>query len=563
MGEGPGEIGFDLSGIGSVLNRHNIRVPVNQREYAWEEHHVKALLQDIAAAIADDEPEYFLGTIVGIPRKAETLQIVDGQQRLATTVILLAAIRDYLKKLPAEQMRVDFIEREFLRSIDPEQQAFVPRLRLNTADASYFERRVLDSDEKAEATLPSHRRIDDAARIAKGHVAAVVQPHAEPKHGEVLNEVVRFMQLKARVGLFRTPTEVNAYRMFETLNDRGLKTSQADLVKNFLFGKSGDRIEEAQARWAGMKALLESLDDEDITITFLRQMLVSFYGHLRDHQIYETVQRYAGSTRQAIEFLGSLETVAADYVAILNPAHEKWNAYPASTRKAIHTLGYLRMKAMRPLMLSLTRTMPRKEADRAFRLLVDLVVRYLIVGGSRTGTAEQGLAGAAKNVSEGKITTAKSLLKELARLAPTDAEFQDQFKIATVSQARLARYYLRSLELQKRGSAAPAFVPNDSEDVINLEHVLPKKREGNWPQFTDEEADAFLNRIGNLALLRAKDNANQKSAGFSAKRVLYAASEFGLTKQVGRAKEWNTTAISDRQEQLAALAVETWPLKVK
>lgn len=563
MSDGPGETGFDLIGIGGVLNRHNIRVPVNQREYAWEEHHVKALLQDITGAIADDALEYFLGTIVGIPRAADTLQIVDGQQRLATTVILLSAIRDYLKKLPTENVRVSFIEQTFLTSIDPEQQQHVPRLRLNTADATYFERRILESDEKTEAKLPSHRRIDSAARVAKSHVAALVAPHADSKHGEVLNEVVRYVQLKARVGLFRTPSEVNAYRMFETLNDRGLKTSQADLVKNFLFGKSGERLEEAQAKWAGMKALLESLDDEDMTITFLRQMLVSFYGHLRDHQIYETVQRYAGSAKQVVEFLGSLETVAADYVAILNPAHEKWNAYPPSTRRAIHTLGHLRMKAIRPLMLSLSRTMPTKEADKAFRLLVDLVVRYLIAGGSRTGTAEQGFATAAKNVSEGKVATAKDLLKALEPLAPTDADFEDQFKIANVSQARLARYYLRALELQSKGDVAPAFVPNESEDVINLEHVLPKHREGNWPQFSDEEADAFVNRIGNLALLRAKDNSDQKSVGFAEKKAVYAASEFKLTKQMAKVKEWNADAITRRQDQLAALAVKTWPFKLK
>jgi hypothetical protein len=563
MSDRPAEIGFDLIGIGSVLNHHNIRVPVNQREYAWEEHHVKALFQDLAGAIADDAPEYFLGTIVGIPRSSDTLQIVDGQQRLATTIILLSTIRDYLKTLPTEKVRVDFIEREFLTSIDPEQQQHVPRLRLNTADADYFDRRVLGNDEKTDVKLPSHRRIDAAARLAKSHVAALVEPHAVSRHGEVLNEVVRYVQHKARVGLFRTPSEVNAYRMFETLNDRGLKTSQADLVKNFLFGKSGDRLEEAQAKWAGMKALLESLDDEDITITFLRQMLVSFYGHLRDHQIYETVQKYAGSPKHAVGFLGSLETVAADYVAILNPAHEKWNAYPPSTRKAIHTLGYLRMKAIRPLMLSVARGMAAKEADIAFRLLVDLVVRYLIAGGSRTGTAEQGLATTARNVSEGKVATAKSLLQELEPLAPPDADFEGQFGIARVSQARLARYYLRSLELQARSDPTPCFVPNESEDVINLEHVLPKNREENWPQFTDEEADAFLNRIGNLALLRARDNSDQKSAGFAEKTTVYAASEFKLTKQMAKAKEWNAEAITKRQAQLAALAVRTWPFKVK
>jgi uncharacterized protein with ParB-like and HNH nuclease domain len=70
-------------------------VPVNQREYAWEEEHVKDLLQDFANAVAR-EISYFLGTIVLTHGKNKDLpEVSDGQQRLAITTILIAAIRDY------------------------------------------------------------------------------------------------------------------------------------------------------------------------------------------------------------------------------------------------------------------------------------------------------------------------------------------------------------------------------------------------------------------------------------------------------------------------------------
>ena len=74
--------------------------------------------------------------------------------------------------------------------------------------------------------------------------------------------------------LLKVPDDADAYKMFETLNDRGLRTSQADLVKNYLFGKSGERFAEVQSRWSFMRGALEALDEEDITINFLRHALV-------------------------------------------------------------------------------------------------------------------------------------------------------------------------------------------------------------------------------------------------------------------------------------------------
>jgi uncharacterized protein with ParB-like and HNH nuclease domain len=68
-------------------------VPPNQREYSWTTKEVRTLLQDFAKAISDsNSASYFLGTIVTIPRTGGSLEVVDGQQRLATTAIMLAAI---------------------------------------------------------------------------------------------------------------------------------------------------------------------------------------------------------------------------------------------------------------------------------------------------------------------------------------------------------------------------------------------------------------------------------------------------------------------------------------
>src|SRR5207253_10073231 len=83
---------------------------------------------------------------------------------------------------------------------------------------------------------------------------------------------------------------------------------------------------------------------------------------------------------------------------------------------------------------------------------------------------------------------------------PDNTHFEEDFGNYRLSKKPLIRYVLRVLEAQRSGSANPAYVPNPSKDVVNVEHILPSNPKSNWPTFTDEEAKAYLNRIGNLAL---------------------------------------------------------------
>ena len=113
---------------------------MNQREFSWTDRQIDAFFHDINKAILDSDkiPEYFLGSIVTIPKGPGELEVVDGQQRLATTAILLSAIRDALAGRESEKIIVEQIENNFLTSIDRNARERVARLRLNVTRRILF-----------------------------------------------------------------------------------------------------------------------------------------------------------------------------------------------------------------------------------------------------------------------------------------------------------------------------------------------------------------------------------------------------------------------------------------
>ncbi len=560
MAEAKGQIAFEELGLGSLLKRYRLRVPPNQREYAWTEREITDLLQDFALAINEGKP-YFLGTIVTIPREEGSLEVVDGQQRLATTAILLSAIRDYAKER-GDEFLVTSIDTEFISGIDRDRRQLVPKLALNLDDNELFTQIVAPpTDAEPAPQRASHERLLIARKEAKKQVKRIVAPFDEKEHGEVLNRWVSFIEFQAAAILLRVPSDADAFKMFETLNDRGLRTSQADLIKNHLFSRSNGRIEEVQARWSYMRGALESTsDDAEITMTFLRHALITQHGYLRKADVYEVVQELARSEQAAVTLSSTLETLSNVYVATLNLDHERWNTYPDAGRKSVEVLNLFDIKPMRPLVLSLAAAMDPIEASRAFKYLIALGVRLMIASSTRTGSVELPLAEAAKLVFDGEIDDAAKLRAKLASIMPGDQGFQEAFETAKVSNARLARYYLRSLEMTAKGEAEPWFVLHEDRQIINLEHVLPKKPQENWPEFSEDDVARLTTRAGNLALLRVSDNSDLKSLGFDAKKPIYADSPYLLTNMIAESDGWSEAAIEGRQRKLAELAVKTWPL---
>ena len=552
------QIGFEQLGLGSILKRYQLVVPPNQRDYKWDEREVKQLFQDLARAMGTGD--YFLGSVVIIPRDDSLMELVDGQQRLATTAILLSAIRDYLKD--KDKIVAESIDNEFLTGIDRVKRARVPKLKLNLDDNELFSCIVTGEGDIAASTRASresHQLLLQAQQFAKDHVKNVVSTFDVKDHGDVLNRWISFIEHQALVVLLRVPNNADAFRMFETLNDRGVRANQADLVKNYLFGRSGERFGEVQSRWSYMRGALETLGEEDITIEFLRYALIVTGGEVTEAAVYERVQETVKSDQSALEFVTMLENMGNIYVASFNPEHERWADYTESVRRAIRIFNVFDIKPMRPLIMAISARMDIKETARAFEFLTSLGIRLLIATTIRSGSISSPLASTATKVYEGTIDSTAGLQTALRTITPSDTEFKEAFSKARVSNAKFARYYLRSLEMTAQGETEPWYGPIEDSALINLEHILPRKPEGNWPQFSDDETALYNQRLGNLALLQASTNADLRSADFTTNRTIYAESPYVLTSQIAELDSWTTATITDRQERLAELAVKTWP----
>ena len=558
------KIHFEHKGIGTVLKDHRLAVPPNQREYSWEDEHVKDLFSDFANAIANNQGTYFLGTIVLTRGEGDLPEVADGQQRLATTTILLAGIRDYFAR-KNDDLRVQSMER-FLMEIDLGSTENVPKLRLNVDDNEFFRKFVLlppsDPGRKVKPTKESHNLIQRATQLAAKHLHDVLEPYKEQDHAKRLKEYVDFVEEGAQVIVLRVPDHLNAYVMFETLNDRGLKASQADLIKNHLLSQcSPDRLMEAQTKWAGMVSTLESLGKGEITVSYLHHLLTTQIGPMKASEVLDKVRSRTSSQVKAFEFLDDAAGGAHDYAALFNPAHTKWNKYGTSIRSHISTIHTdLQVEQIQPLMFAAARHLSVKEAKVVFRRFVFWSVRFLIAGG-RGGLLNNWYGQAAQKITSGEIKTAAALTKFLLEILPPDALFEEEFTRARVSQPRLARYYLRALEQGRAGEAEPEWLPNTDEQVINLEHILPEHPQTNWPEIEEDVARAYWRRLGNMAILQAAENTEIGNAPFSDKKKAFKKSGYAFTHSISDYDAWGVTEIEGRQKALAKVAVKTWPIK--
>jgi hypothetical protein len=564
----PSRFGFDDMGIADLLRTGTLMTPANQRSYAWRERHVKNFLEDIGYAMDRGEEDYFLGTIVLIQKNREVPAIADGQQRIATTSIALARIRDLFLTIGREQSARS-LDSDFLRTIDRRTEAMVARLKLNLDDNEYFQRVTLaapfDVDyTEATAAQPvrtSNKRLKEASDQCLAFFRQGLERVPNDSRADYLLRWSEFLQHNVTVVVVKVPDEVGAYRMFETLNDRGLKASQADILKNYLFSRAGSRLSEAVTLWSIIASEAERLgnDENAALLTYLRHLWITKHGPTKEAELAAKIRDEINSERGTLEFLTEASAGIADYIAVSSSQDAKWDTYAPATRQHIDTLSrHLQVEQIKPLLFAVARKFEPVEAEKAFRLFVSWSVRFLIVGG-RGGLLDAQYANRAHEVGTGRITHARDLRETMRSYVPSDSAFEQAFATARVSRAYLARYYLRALEKTRAANPEPEYVPNEEVSQVNLEHILPLNPSAGW-DVTAEQARAVQTRLGNMALLAAAINRDAANRPFAEKKASYADSQYQTTAEIAGFETWDFEAIDARQARFAELAVATWPL---
>ncbi len=260
--------------------------------------------------------------------------------------------------------------------------------------------------------------------------------------------------------------------MFETLNDRGLELSKADLLKNFLLARSGKRVTEVLNRWIAMQAVLETSgsEEEGLSVTYIRYFWSATHRLTRERELYAAIKdEIRQSEQKAVKLADDLSSAATAYAAILNSSSPFWNEYGDSIH-SIRTLNHFRLKQIRPLLLAIASKMKNQQVEKSLKLLVRCSVRFLIVGGLGGGQLEEKYTEAANRISSGHIKSASRLLDFLRPAVPNDTEFKTSFAYAHVPQSHLARYYLRALELTKKNDANAEWQPRETLIKLSAFH---------------------------------------------------------------------------------------------
>lgn len=543
--------------IGEVLRRPvAYKVPVNQRDYSWTSEEIETLWQDLTSALEDGRGEYFLGAIVLAPseKDEDALEIVDGQQRLATLTMILSAIRlAWLERDDAE--RAAEIHALYLGSRDRRTKATTPKLSLNETNDPVFQAAVVDGQpEVAKRTTPKSNQLLIAGigcikRLLKAHIEA----HDDAE--ETLVELEEYIVKSVNVISIEVGDDSDAFIIFETLNDRGLELAVSDLVKNYLFSLAEERLSSFKKAWSEVALLIGS---ENLT-PFLRHLWLSEYQFVRERDLYRSLREKVKTKTAARHFVEKLRKSADHYAALLNPESPYWADVPDEARASLRSLRIFRATQFRPLALAVMDGEDAQDVAKMLRIVVVLTFRYTVVSGYNANELERIYSNAGMAVRSSRKHNPKAIFDLVKEAYVDDDRFAENFTRFTVAKSDVARYVLSELN---RGIETDAAIGVE-EDKVSLEHILPKNPGPEWVGAVPkgEESPGWTERIGNLTLLEKGVNRGLGNKDFKTKKAKgFGKSKLALNESISRRTQWTSQEIEERSEELAAVAKKRWRL---
>ena len=562
------EYSFESDGIASIINSNLLKVPPNQRPYAWEQEHVKQLIADIDDAIQESEEQYFLGTVVLVESDEGRRLIADGQQRIATSTIILARVRDHLRSYDEEDDAND-IQTKYLKSYIRKEKGERYILQMNSGDDVFFREKIINADwvegrpDWSDDWTQSNERLYVASEYIHDFIEEKLAGLKPDKAVSLLNDWANFLEDHISVVAVIVPDEVGAFRMFETLNDRGLRASQADILKNYLFSRvKPSDLDTVHGLWSQIYAALEDIssDSDEQMVKYLKHFWTLSNGLTRDRDLAADIKKKVRTAPKALKFISDARAAVSDYAAIFNPTDSKWKSYGSNTVSDVRVLSsIINIEQIVPLVFAVARQFSVVEAKKAIHLFVVWSVRLMLGNSGRAGRLDKQYADLAEGVGTGKIKTAKALRDAMSDKVPTDRAFEAAVLDARVSNSVLARYYLIAIEKHLNGGTGEL---EPSEDVmkVNLEHIIPKTYRSDLGVDRPEHADLLM-RLGNQTVMQSGFNRDSANLPFADKKPFYKQSKIGLTKELARLKQFTRAQVDNRQKRFAKAAPEVWSLK--
>ncbi|MEY9851439.1 uncharacterized protein with ParB-like and HNH nuclease domain/predicted transport protein [Leifsonia sp. EB41] len=540
-------------------------VPIYQRLYSWQDSECEQLWLDVVRAGTDDKlGAHFTGSIVYIARdqrtntSAEPDLIIDGQQRVTTVTLILAALVRALEKRPDGQ-------REPWDGFSPKKI----RNRYLTNDDEEGERqyKLILSQSDKDALISIVAGADPAGDVVSrvlSNFAFFQQKLANPNLD--LAVVCRGLDKLVVVDVKLERGTDNPQLVFEAMNSTGKKLSQADLIRNYVLMDLSPKEQDMlyTRYWRPMELEFAGASDEQFD-EFVRHYLTIATGEIpRLDDIYEAFKKHATALEQRDEttqaLVIELRQYARRYCAIALGRESD-----ARLRRAFQDLDQVKADVVYPFLLEAytdyeLETISRDEMYEIVQMVISYVFRRAVCR-IPTNSLNKTFAGFSSTIRKDRyLESVKAHFVGLKsyRSFPSDAEFRSALVSTDLYNFRRRSYLLRLLENHGRKEHVTI------EDYT-IEHILPQNenlsrewREALGPDW-QEIQQKYLHTLGNLTLTGY--NSEYSDHPFAKKRDMeggFKDSPLRLNRGLGKLDEWNVDEIELRAHTLANDALFIW-----
>ncbi|MCK4270467.1 MAG: DUF262 domain-containing protein [Methanogenium sp.] len=534
-------------------------IPLYQRTYSWSEKQCAQLWDDIVRAGSDESIKgHFIGSVVYIEKghyvttEIQQMLVIDGQQRLTTISLLIAALGQAIKNMDD----ITTINQKKLNNyylFNSEEEGDLRYKLLLTRNDRESLTRILD-----ERKLPENfsERIVDNFEFFKEKIAN------SGTYPLIIYEGLKKLMI-VDIALNRECD--NPQLIFESLNSTGLQLSQADLIRNYvLMGLDTKEQESLYTEfWHPIEQQFHESDEEDIFDRFMRDYLIVRTRKMpRFNQIYEAFKTYmhriGGPTIH--EIVADIHKFSL-YFTAMNLGHEEDD----TLRKIFDNIKTLRMYVAYPFLIEVyddyqNGIINRDEFIEILTLTENYVFRRTICG-IPTNSLNKTFANLSRELDkENYLETFKGVIsnKESYRRFPPDDEFKRELVVRDLYHSRNFKYLLRKLE------------NFDTKELINvdnytIEHIMPQNENlsAKWRQDLGENwkevQDEYLHTLGNLTLTGYNQELSDRP--FIEKRDMtggLGSSHIRLNQGLSKVDRWNETEIKRRAKMLTNLAVKIW-----
>lgn len=540
---------------------YEFEIPEYQRPYAWGVEESLQLLSDLSGALErDTEEPYFLGSIVLVKAPGDPrAEVIDGQQRLTTLTILLALLRDLVDNQSLQQSIHKLIETE---ALEWDNVPSKPRLRIRPRDTRFFHDYVQTTGATQELIgLSDNAPETDSQKKIRNNARALHEELAEWDQ-ERLTQLFKLIGGRAYLVTVSTPDLNSAYRIFSVMNARGLPLSPQDIFKSQVVGAIADHEKQQHAEvWEILEEELgrKEFGDLFLYIRAIKSRTRAVKGLLQEFPD-QVLNAYLpdngkGFIREVLEpyARADIRMLAQDFHGD-DPRWEELNNW-------LKRLDQLDNDDWRPPAL-----WALKEHGEDVEFLVQFMSKLERLAASMllrrvyATPRQQRYMELLKQLVEGDGLQADAFELTDAERRETLDRIDGELYLAT----RVRKYVLLRLD------SVLAQDPGASYDhrIITVEHVLPQNppQESQWTRdFSEEDAEQWTHRLGNLLLLNRRSNSRAQNYDFAVKKDKYFTSDqgvavFALTTQVLKEPVWTPEVIADRQKYLVGTLAREWDL---